>query len=120
MESILNTIKKKLGIDANCTSFDEDIITEINAVFVILHQLGIGPETPFSIQDDFPIWSEFTDDDAVLGLVKTYIWKKVKVSFDPALSGAAAEADKRVVDELEWRLSIIASAPRSESSGDLT
>ena len=120
MESILNTIKKKLGVDVECTNFDVDIITEINTVFVILKQLGIGPESGFSIKDEFATWSEFTDDDVELEVLKTYIWKKVKMSFDPALSGAAAEADKRVADELEWRLSIIADTPRSDSSGNST
>ncbi len=41
--SILNSTKKILGIDANYTAFDLDIITHINSVFSGLSQLGVGP-----------------------------------------------------------------------------
>ena len=43
-DSILLSIKKLLGIGDDYKYFDEDIIMHINSVFMILNQLGIGPE----------------------------------------------------------------------------
>ena len=40
--SILNTIKKMLGLDANYTTFDTDIIVHINSALMTLTQLGVG------------------------------------------------------------------------------
>ena len=49
MESILISIKKLLGIAAEFTEFDADIIMHINSVFMILTQLGVGPSKGFTI-----------------------------------------------------------------------
>ena len=41
MDSILDTIKKLLGIQPEYTSFDEDIIVGINSAFAALNQIGV-------------------------------------------------------------------------------
>ena len=38
-DSILNTIKKKIGISEDDTCFDEDVLTEINTACSFLSQL---------------------------------------------------------------------------------
>lgn len=105
-ESILISIKKLLGMDKNYTAFDTDIIIHINSVFMILHQLGVGPYDCFKIQDDLAIWRDFISDDEQLEAVKSYMYLKVKSLFDPPLSSAVAEANKQVIKELEWRLNV--------------
>lgn len=106
MESILISIKKLLGLDAYYTNFDTDIIMHINTVFMSLNQLGVGPSECFSIEDDIAVWSDFIKDNTNLEAVKSYIYLKVKLLFDPPLSTAVMEAIKQQISELEWRLNV--------------
>lgn len=106
-ESILNSVKKLLGgIVPEYTAFDDQIIMHINSVFQILYQIGVGPTTPFTIEDDTAVWGDFTSDIAELSIVKSYVGLKVQQIFDPPQGGAVSEAAKRMIDEMEWRLSV--------------
>ena len=104
MNSILTSIKKLLGISEEYTQFDEDIIMHINTVFLNLTQLGVGPEEGFVIEDDVASWEDFINDNAQLQAVKTYVYLKVKLLFDPPLSSSVIESMNRMIAELEWRL----------------
>ncbi len=102
--SILTSIKKMLGIAEDYTEFDEDIITHINSVFLNLTQLGVGPEEGFMIKDDTAVWEDFINNSVQLQAVKTYVYLKVKLLFDPPLSSSVTESINRMIAELEWRL----------------
>ena len=102
--SILTSIKKMLGIAEDYTEFNEDIITHINSVFLNLTQLGVGPEEGFMIKDDTAVWEDFINDSIQLQAVKTYVYLKVKLLFDPPLSSSVTESINRMIAELEWRL----------------
>ena len=102
--SILTSIKKLLGVAEDYTEFDEDIITHINSVFLNLTQLGVGPEEGFMIKDDTAVWEDFINDSIQLQAVKTYVYLKVKLLFDPPLSSSVTESINRMIAELEWRL----------------
>ena len=106
MESILTSIKKLLGIEAEYEHFDPDIIMHINSVFMVLNQLGVGPSEGFSIEDDTSVWTDFISNNAKIEAVKSYIYLKVKLLFDPPLSSAAIDSIKRMIDEYEWRLNV--------------
>ena len=93
-----------LGIAEEYTHFDADIIMHINTVFMILTQMGVGPEEGFSIEDDMAEWSDFIDEVKFHEGVKSYMFLKVRVLFDPPTSSAVMEASNRMIDELEWRL----------------
>lgn len=108
MDSILTTIKKMLGIEASDTSFDTDIIININSVFSILYQLGVGPLTAFSISDATATWVDFLVDSTKLELVKSYIYLKVRLIFDPPAMSFVLDAMNRQITEYEWRLNTIA------------
>ena len=105
MESMLTSIKKLLGISEDYTQFDPDIIMHINSALMVLNQIGIGPETPASITDQLNTWQDTLGDIGNIEAVKSYIYLKVRLLFDPP-SGSALEALTRQVDEFEWRLSI--------------
>lgn len=110
-ESILNSVKKMLGITEEYTHFDADIIIHINSVFSILTQLGVGPEEGFAIEDESTDWGEFIPEGTgslLLSSVRTYMFMKVKMMFDPPLSSSVAEAYNRQISELEWRLNVAA------------
>ena len=103
-ESILTSIKKLLGIAEEYTQFDTDIIININTVFMTLQQLGVGPEEGFSIIDSEAVWTDFMENSILLNSVKTYIYLKVKLLFDPPLSSSTIECFNKVIAELEWRM----------------
>ena len=106
MDSILTSIKNLLGIIEECTDFDQIIIMHINSVFSILNQLGVGPTDGFSIEDDSAVWSDFIGNDPRLSDVKSFVYLKVRMLFDPPLSSAVAESMNRLVSELEWRINV--------------
>ena len=104
MESILNSIKKNLGLHEDDTSFDPDLIMHINSVFGILNQMGVGPKVPFNITSSSEQWDDFLNDNVNIIYVKSYVEKKVKLLFDPPLSSAVVESLNNIIKELEWRL----------------
>ena len=104
--SILNSIKKLLGIEPDYTDFDTDITIHINTVFSILTQMGVGPDNGFVITDSTTTWSDYTGDNQLLELVKSYMYLKVKTMFDP-VSGGVGDAMARTISELEWRINVM-------------
>ena len=105
-DSILNDIKKLLGLSAEYDAFDQDIIIHINSVFMILRQLGVGPEDGYKIADASNTWEEFTDDNLAIESVKTYIYLKVRLMFDPPQNSSLMQAIQSQISELEWRLNV--------------
>lgn len=105
MSSILTDTKKMLGIAAQDTSFDADIIMHINTVFMVLAQLGVGPDDGFEISDSTTGWDEYVQGK-MLNPVKSYMYAKVRMIFDPPTSGAVTEALNHTIDELEFRLNV--------------
>lgn len=104
MDSILASIKKLLGIDPSYVHFDDEVIININSIFMTLTQIGIGPEGGFSITDATAKWSDFLPDISKLEGVKTYIYLKVKLLFDPPSSSFVLESIQKQIAEFEWRL----------------
>lgn len=105
MDSILTSIKKLLGPSASYTHFDPDIIMHINSVFADLWKLGVGPANGFRIEDDTSLWTDYIpNDDMTLESVKSYMYLRVKLLFDPPLNSAVLEAMKAQADKWEWLL----------------
>lgn len=107
MDSVLTSIKKLLGISEDYEHFDADIIMHINSVLMILTQLGVGPTEGFSIQNKTQTWTDFLGEDAVLlEGVRSYVYMKVRLMFDPPTSSATIESMTRLANEFEWRLNV--------------
>ena len=105
-ESILDSIKKLLGLPPDYDNFDQDIMIHINTYLGVLNQMGVGKEG-FYIEDDSSTWDEFLEGHSVsLHEVKTYIYLRVKMVFDPPSSSLVADAMKTNIDELGWRLNV--------------
>lgn len=104
MDSILESVKKQCGMTKDYTHFDVEIIMHINSIFFALWQMGIGPETPFTIEDDSAFWSDFTDDKVELESVKTYVGQKCRLVFDPPTNSVLLNALNANIAELEGRL----------------
>ena len=105
-ESILTSIKKLLGPSEDDTSFDTDIIIHINTAIMVLTQLGVGPSTGFAISDKTKTWKDFIGDRIDLEAIKTFIYLKVRLVFDPPTSTVAIEAMKEAVKEYEFRINV--------------
>lgn len=107
MDSILNTIKKMLGIVEDLTAFDEDIKIGINSAIFSLSQIGVGPSEGYSITGASETWSDYLGDQLnSLQAVKNYIFLKTRIVFDPPTVGAVMDAYKNQIAELEWRLNV--------------
>lgn len=105
-QSILNNVKKMVGVDASLTVFDLDILTHINSVFADLEQLGIGPVGGFTIDDAVPTWDAFIAGDARLSSVKSYMYFRVRLMFDPPQTSYLIESMNKQVEKMEWRLNV--------------
>ena len=105
MDSILTSIKKLLGLSEDYEHFDQDIIMDINSVFINnLRQIGVGPSNGFIITGKQEEWSDFSEDSILAESVKNYIYLKVKLVFDPPSNSNLVSSIERQISELEWRL----------------
>lgn len=102
-DSILNTIKQLLGIDSDYDAFDKDIIVGINTAIFTLGQLGVILPGRY-VQDSSDSWSDFLNASTDLEGVKTYIYLKTRIVFDPPTSSSVLEALTKQLNEVEWRL----------------
>lgn len=116
--SILQSIKKKLNIDPSYTAFDQDILMHINGTFLSLNQIGIGPATGFEIEDETETWSDYLGIDPNLAAVKTLIFLKVRLLFDPPEASHVLTAMENQIKEYEWRLNVHAERLPSSASND--
>lgn len=119
-ESILTSIKKLLGIAEDYEHFDQDIIIHINTALMILTQIGVGPSEGFFITDKSATWADFINGDSEtvtigfdgatetgissIGGLKTYVYIKVKLVFDPPQNSFTIDALNKQALEYEWRL----------------
>lgn len=105
-QSILTSVKKILGIAESDTSFDVDVLLHINSVLSILDQVGVGPEGGFAIEDAGPTWDDFVTDKR-MNSVKTYVYLRVRLLFDPPNTSFVIESMNKQIAELEWRLNVV-------------
>ena len=104
-ESILTSVKKMLGIQEDYEHFDPEIIAHINSVFLILNQLGIGPDKPFTIENKMDFWDDFLPEGEI-ELVKTYIYQRVRLMFDPPASSFVLDSINKQIAEFEFRMNV--------------
>ena len=105
-DSILDTVKKMLGVDLVDDSFDMELIIFINDVFSKLNQLAVGPTTTYVIDDRLDKWTDFLLDRADLNMVKTYMYLQVRITFDPPTNPSLLENMMKRIQEYEWRLNV--------------
>lgn len=104
-DSILLSIKKLLGMEEDYDCFDTDVIIHINTALTILSQLGVGRNS-FYITGNGETWEDFTDQCHKIEFIKTFVYLKVKLIFDPPASSTAVKAMEEVAKELEWRINV--------------
>lgn len=105
-ESILGSIKKLIGPEQEYEHFDIDLIIHINTSFMILNQLGLGPVEGFRIEDKTAKWVDFLGNRKDLEAVKTYVYLRARLVFDPPQMGYLVDAMQKQINEFEWRLNV--------------
>lgn len=113
MESILTSIKQLLGIEEDYDCFDGDIALHINTALATLTQLGVGPKEGFFIDNSSATWDDFIPNDPKLNQVKTLVYLRVKLVFDPPTNASLLTALTNLATELEWRLNVAADTTES-------
>lgn len=116
-DSILISIKKLLGITEEYTHFDQDIVMHINSVIFVLSQLGVETADGFAITGSNETWSDLLpniDQRKTLESIKSYIYLKVRLLFDPPSASAVIESTNKLINELEWRINVAVDPKKSE------
>lgn len=106
IESILDSVKHALNLQPDYTPFDQDVILHINSVFSTINQLGVGPDAGFMIEDKTAVWSDFLQGDPRYNNIKTYVYLRVRLLFDPPTIGYLVTAMQDQIKELEWRINV--------------
>lgn len=120
-DSILNSVKKVLGIPKELDAFDEDILMNINSVFSILYQIGVqSSNDTYRIEDAEANWSDFFEEQTLCDMIKTYTYIKVRILFDPPTSSFVLESLKTQAQELEWRIHVQAEGGFKDAESEST
>lgn len=115
--SILDNIKKMLGIASDNTDFDTDIIIHINSVFSTLRQLGIGPSKGYTISGKDSTWGEFIECSQVED-IRSYVYLRVRLLFDPPQNSFLVDSFKEQIKELEWRFTVTSDEIQNGGESD--
>jgi len=105
-QRILISVKKVLGLPEADTSFDVDITMHINTVLATLTQVGIGPAEGFMIEGAADTWDAFIGNDKRLNAVRTYVYLRVRLLFDPPQTSFVIDSMQKQIQEFEWRLNV--------------
>lgn len=100
--SVLTDVKKMLGLSEEYTDFDTDLLIHINSVLMILGQMGVV-EKGTTIKTTTK-WATIVDDLENLEGIKSYMYLKVRMLFDPPSNVGAQTAINEMIREFEWRM----------------
>lgn len=106
-QSILTSTKKVLGVSADYTVWDEDILMYINTAFSILADLGLGPVDGFQVEDVDVTWDSYTVDISEQNLIRAYVLLKSRMLFDPPTTSYMITAMNDQIAQYEWRLNVM-------------
>lgn len=122
-DTILGSIKQMLGLQQDYTPFDPELVIHINSALMALTQLGVGRkgfmityEVPVGAQDNversLETWKDFMGsiDLPNMQAAKSFVFYKVKLSFDPSGSSVLKETYQELADEYAFRLQVAASS----------
>lgn len=105
-ESILQSIKSMLGLKADYTPFDKELVGHINSAIMVAHQLGVGKDG-FLITGSDETWSDWLDDrEDLLAEVPHYIYLRTRLSFDTQSNSFVVSSLEKQIDEMTWRLNV--------------
>lgn len=104
--SILLSTKKILKLAPSYVVYDNEVLTHINSAFSTLNQLDIG-KANFRVVDESQTWGEYTPDQNKLNIIKTFVFLKVRILFDPPTTSFELNALQTQLEEIEWRITLL-------------
>lgn len=116
-DSILDSIKQQLGIGLDDTSFDKELVLHINGALMVMTQLGVGPDEGFRITGINETWAQFLGDRTDLELVKSDVFLRVKLIFDPPTNSFLVNAINDQIKENDWRIGSLARTWQPHRTG---
>lgn len=116
--SILDSMKDALSVPLEDDGYDEELLMHINTIFFKISQLGVGPETPFVIEDNTSEWTDFISDVSTIAMVKSYMYLELRMLFDPPSNSSLASAMKEQIKEYEWRMNVAKDKYESTSESE--
>ena len=102
--NILDDIRKLMGPDT-VSIFDQDLLIHINTFVADLTQVGVGPAAGIFV-DENTTWNQLITNPMLLTQVRTYVYLKTRLVFDPPSSGFTTTALKEAADEILWRINV--------------
>ena len=114
-ESILDSIKIMLGNSVDDTNFDTELIIFINGALSIINKLGVGP-AGYKISNSSNTWDEFLGDRTDLEEVKTNVYLRVRLAFDPPQNSFLVASIKEQIAESTWYIELY-HRPEGDANG---
>ena len=118
-ESILDSIKIMLGNSVDDTNFDAELIMFINGALAIINKLGVGL-TGYKISDNSNTWDEFLGDRTDLEEVKTNVYLRVRLAFDPPQNSFLVTSIKEQIVESTWYIELYHKEDTTVEGGEIT
>jgi hypothetical protein len=111
--SILKDIRVAVGLAADVTDFDGELLPHVNNAISELNQIGVG--NPLVVIDDKQLWSDFqnpnqTDGNLAFQMVPQFIGLSTKMLFDPP-PPSTIQFYASNVEKLLWRLKFAYEEP---------
>lgn len=103
--SILYSIKHKLGPEIVEQFFETDIITYVNMSLSRLNQLGVGTEG-FLITGMNETWDQFEPLYSKIPEIDTFAYLKCKQLFDPSANATISATIEKQIAELTWLIEV--------------
>lgn len=115
-DSILQTMKEMLTGYPEDENFNTELIVHINSMIMTLNRIGVG-KNGFLITGESETWSDFLgENENEFEGVKTYMYNKIRLIFDPPTNSFIVESLERSINEFEWNLYINAELKRGEAN----
>ena len=118
-ESILDSIKIMLGNSVDDTNFDTELIIFINGALSTINKLGVGP-IGYKISNSSNTWDEFLGDRTDLEEVKTNVYLRVRLAFDPPQNSFLVTSIKEQIAESTWYIELYHKENTTVGEGETT
>lgn len=103
-QSIFKSTKVMLDIADGDASFDNNVLSFINAALSDLTDLGAGPSDGLVVTGDTEEWEALTENASDTERIKNWVYLKVRLFWDPPQTSFLLDAHTRQIDEAAWRI----------------
>ena len=102
--TILKDIKSVLGLIDDDNAYDGEILMHLNSAFMYLNQLGFGELYKPETIEETTTWEEVFSNRDYVNCIKPYIYKRVRLIFDPPGSSIVMQSLENLIREDEYRI----------------